>query len=206
MEPLTVEVMVNAYASGYFPMADPEEDDRIYWYKPEVRALLPLDEFHVPRRLARTMRQGRFQLRLDHDFEGVIRGCADRQETWLSEEIIQVFLKLHAAGVAHAMGAYRSGTLVGGVYGLALGSAFFAESMFQTERDASKVALAGLVERLDGAGFTLFDVQFASDHLKQFGLVEIPEDAYEVRLMSALGLSEELGDSSVIQPGQDTNR
>lgn len=188
MEPLTVELMVNAYASGYFPMADPEEDDRIYWYKPQRRALLPLADFHVPRRLARSMRQGRFDLAMDRDFEGVIRGCADREETWLSEEIIRVFLELHELGLAHSMEARQDGVLVGGVYGLALGSAFFAESMFQTRRDASKVALASLAERLHAAGFTLLDAQFASDHLKQFGMFEIPEAEYERLLLDALGL------------------
>ena len=186
MTRLTPEMMINAYAQGYFPMAEPDEGGQIYWWLPETRALLPISGFHVPRRLARTLRQGRFEIRRNVDFEAIIRACADREETWLSEELIGVFLELHRLGWAHSVGAYHGNELCGGVYGLALGRAFFAESMYHTRRDASKVALAGLVDWLADADFTLLDVQFMTEHLRQFGAYEVDSDAYDGLLSAAI--------------------
>lgn len=183
---LTPEMLINAYAQGYFPMAEPDEGDQIYWWLPETRALLPIEGFHIPRRLARTLRQGRFEVRRNADFEAIIRACADRDETWLSEELIQVFLELHRLEWAHCVGVYHGEELCGGVYGLALGRAFFAESMFHTRRDASKVALAGLVDWLADADFILLDIQFMTEHLKQFGAYEVDADEYDKLLASAI--------------------
>ncbi|MFT4604876.1 MAG: leucyl/phenylalanyl-tRNA--protein transferase [Rhodothermales bacterium] len=186
MTTLTPEMMINAYAQGYFPMAEPDESDQIYWWLPETRALLPIGDFHIPRRLARTLRQGRFEIRRNVDFEAIIRACADRGETWLSEDLIQVFLELHRTGWAHSIGAYHDGELCGGLYGLALGRAFFAESMYHTRRDASKAALVGLVKWLAKADFALLDVQFMTDHLRQFGAYEVDADAYDELLDVAI--------------------
>ncbi len=177
---------MNAYASGYFPMADPDEGDRIYWYRPDRRALLPTQDFHLPRRLSKTMRQGVFEVRIDHGFRDVVFACADHDDTWLSHEIIEVFLALHKLGYAHSVGCYQDERLVGGVYGLALGQAFFAESMFHRVRDASKVALGSLLVYLRDSGFTLCDVQFATHHLRQFGMFEVPAAEYDTRLGRAL--------------------
>ncbi|NNE71458.1 MAG: leucyl/phenylalanyl-tRNA--protein transferase [Rhodothermales bacterium] len=179
-------MMINAYASGYFPMAEPDEDGQIYWYLPEVRALLPIDSLHIPRSLAKVIRQGRFQLFRNRDFDAIIRHCADRDETWLSPELVEVFMRLHREGWAHSVGAWQGDRLVGGVYGLALGRAFFAESMFHLETDASKVALVGLVDWLRSQEFELLDIQFMTEHLRRFGAFEITADAYQERLDHAL--------------------
>jgi leucyl/phenylalanyl-tRNA---protein transferase len=186
VETLTPEIIVNAYASGYFPMADPEEGNQIYWYRPDPRALIPLETFHIPRRLSRTMRRNLFEVRLDVHFRDVILACADRSDTWLSAELIDVFIELHRLGMAHSVACFRGGELVGGVYGLALGKAFFAESMFRRQRDASKVALVHLAQALRASGFRLFDVQFATEHLRQFGLQEVSAEEYDRKLMDAI--------------------
>jgi leucyl/phenylalanyl-tRNA---protein transferase len=185
MTTLTPEMIIQAYAQGLFPMAEPDEDDQLYWCRPERRAILPIAEFHVSRRMARTLRSSRFESVLDSGFESVIRACADREETWLSEEIIAVFLSLHRAGLAHSISVFEEGRLVGGVYGLAMARAFFAESMFHTARDASKAALIRLVEWLQREGFVLLDVQFITDHLRQFGAFEVDESEYERLLYEA---------------------
>ncbi len=185
---LTPELLLYAYRHGLFPMADPYEGDTVYWFAPDPRAILPLDAFHVPRSLAKRVRQERFEVTTDRDFEGVMRGCADRPATWISEEIIQAYVALHERGYAHSVECRREGRLVGGIYGVALGGAFFGESMFHRARDASKVALVHLVRRLRHGGYGLFDVQFATPHLRRFGLVEIPRAAYERRLAYALTL------------------
>lgn len=175
-----------AYRRGIFPMYN-EWTDEIDWYRPDPRTILPLDTFHVSRSLAKTLRQGRFEVRFDSDFEGVMRGCADRAEgTWISEEFIQVYGELHRQGKAHSVEVLLGERLVGGTYGLALGSAFMAESMFHYETDASKVALASLVVRLKQHDFTLLDVQYLTPHLASFGATEIPFRDYEARLRSAL--------------------
>lgn len=187
---LTPELIVRAYSIGIFPMADARDDPTVYWVAPERRGILPLDRFHVPRRLRRTVRRGTFEVRRDTAFAEVIGQCAaprpGHPETWINPEIKRVFCDLHRAGLAHCVETWREGRLVGGIYGLALGSAFFGESMFSRETDASKVALVHLAAILRLGGFTLFDAQFLTDHLRQFGAIEIPAAAYMERLNEAL--------------------
>lgn len=188
--PLTAELVELAYRRGIFPMAD--ADGTIGWYAPDPRAVFPLDAFHVPRRLARVVRSGRFTVRVNHDFEGTMRDCAlpapGREETWISEDLIRVYDEMHRAGKAHSVEAWREGRRVGGLYGVSLGGAFMGESMFSFETDASKVALVHLVERLRERGFVLLDTQFMTPHLARFGAVYIPLDDYLARLERALTL------------------
>jgi leucyl/phenylalanyl-tRNA--protein transferase len=177
-----------AYRRGIFPMAD-EGTGQLLWFRPDPRTILPLETFHISRSLAKTLRHGEFEVRINTDFEGVMRGCADRPEgTWISEEFIAVYDALHRMGKAHSVEAWRSGRLVGGTYGVALGGAFIAESMFHYETDASKVALAALVARLRARGFALLDVQYRTPHLARFGAIEIPHRDYYDRLKRALRL------------------
>ena len=186
---LTPEGVEWAYRHGIFPMAD-ERSGEVLWFRPDPRAIIPLDGFHVSRSLARTLKGGRFEIRLDTDFEGVMRGCADRPEgSWIDERFVEVYGALHRAGKAHSVEAWREGRLAGGTYGVAVGGAFMAESMFHRETDASKVALAALVERLGERGFTLLDVQYLTPHLASLGAVEISRREYEARLVRALSLS-----------------
>ena len=185
---LTPEGVLLAYGHGIFPMAD-ERSGEVLWFRPDPRAIIPLDGFHVSRSLARTLKRATFEIRVDTDFEGVMRGCADRPEgTWISERFLEVYTALHRAGKAHSVEAWREGRLVGGTYGLALGGAFMAESMFHVETDASKVALAALCSRLREQGFILLDVQYVTPHLESLGAVEITRREYERRLEQALGL------------------
>ena len=185
---LTPEGVELAYRHGIFPMAD-ERSGEVLWFRPDPRAILPLDGFHVSRSLARTIKRATFEIRVDTDFEGVMRGCADRPEgTWISERFVEVYAALHRAGKAHSVEAWREGRLVGGTYGLALGGAFMAESMFHRETDASKVALEALVARLREHGFILLDVQYVTPHLESLGAVEITRREYERRLEQALAL------------------
>jgi len=185
---LTPEGVELAYRHGIFPMAD-ERSAEILWFRPDPRAVIPLDGFHVSRSLARTLRRAVFDVRVDTDFEGVMRGCADRPEgTWISERFVEVYGALHRAGKAHSVEAWREGRLAGGVYGLALGGAFMAESMFHRETDASKVALAALTSRLRERGFILLDVQYVTPHLESLGAIEITRREYERRLERALAL------------------
>ena len=185
---LTPEGVLLAYRHGIFPMAD-ERSDEVLWFRPDPRAVILLDGFHVSRSLARTLRRGVFKARVDTDFEGVMRGCANRPEgTWISERFVEVYGALHRAGTAHSVEAWREGRLVGGAYGLALGGAFMAESMFHRETDASKVALAALVRRLRERGFILLDVQYLTPHLESLGAVEITRREYDQRLERALAL------------------
>lgn len=185
---LTPEGVLLAYRHGIFPMAG-ESSDEVLWFRPDPRAIIPFNGFHVSRSLARTLRRGVFDIRVDTDFEGVMRGCADRPEgTWISERFVEVYGALHRAGFAHSAEAWRDGRLVGGTYGLALGAAFMAESMFHRETDASKAALAALVARLRERGFILLDVQYVTPHLESLGAVEITRREYERRLERALSL------------------
>lgn len=183
---LSPALVLAAYENGFFPMADPDDEYRIGWYAPDPRAILPLDTFRVSRNLEKTVRRGIFEVYSDRDFEGVMRACANREETWISEEIIRVFTQLHRAGYAHSIECWRDGRLAGGLYGVALGGAFFGESMFHTERDASKVALVHLVEHLRDRGFVLLDTQYTTSHLEQFGVIEIPRPVYMQKLARAL--------------------
>jgi len=187
---ITPDILLRAYATGLFPMARGRDDPNLYWVDPERRGILPLDAFHVPRSLRKTVRRRVFDVRVDTAFLAVMRGCAaptpDRPDTWINVEIESLFTELHARGAAHSVECWQQGRLVGGLYGLALGSAFFGESMFSTVTDASKVALCHLVARLVGGGFTLLDTQFITDHLARFGAREVPRDSYLVLLDRAL--------------------
>jgi leucyl/phenylalanyl-tRNA---protein transferase len=183
---LRPEVLESCYRAGAFPMADGY--GHIAFYRSDPRAILELDSLHVSRSLQRVIRARTYEVRVDHDFEAVIRACADRRETWISAEIIQAFVRFHEAGKAHSVEAYRDGKLAGGLYGVALGGAFMGESMFSRARDASKVCLVHLVERLRQRGYVLLDCQIQNDHLARLGAVEIPEAEYLRRLDAALRL------------------
>jgi leucyl/phenylalanyl-tRNA--protein transferase len=187
---VTPSLLLRAYACGIFPMAESADDPTLFWVEPPMRGVLPLDRFHLPRRLARTVRSGRFEIRVDTDFEAVIEGCAapksGRRLTWINRPIRELYGELFRMGHVHTVEAWCEGRIVGGLYGLKLGAAFFGESMFSDERDASKVALAHLVTRLKRAGFRLLDTQFLTPHLAQFGAIEIPRDEYVKILDEAL--------------------
>lgn len=178
------------YARGVFPMAETRADPRIFLVEPERRGIIPLDAFHIPQRLARTVRSDRFEIRVDTAFEAVIDACAtprpDREETWINRPIRELYIALFARGCAHSVECWREGVLVGGLYGVSLGAAFFGESMFSDERDASKVALVHLVARLRAGGYALLDAQFQTEHLSRFGAVEISRSEYRRRLTRAL--------------------
>jgi leucyl/phenylalanyl-tRNA---protein transferase len=187
---ITPEVLLKAYACGIFPMAENADDPALYWIEPEKRGIIPLDGFHVPVRLARTVRSDRFQIRINHDFEGVLDGCSEprpgRTRTWINERIRTLYRKLYNIGHCHSVEAYEDGILAGGLYGVCLGRAFFGESMFHRSRDASKVALVHLVARLRAGGFRLLDTQFVTDHLRIFGAVEVSRRQYHRLLEAAL--------------------
>ena len=188
---LTPEILLRAYAEGLFPMAEQRSDPTLYWVSPEKRGVMPLQDFHVPRRLARTVRSARFNVTFDRAFADVMRACAapapGREESWINEEILRLYIALHAGGHAHSVECWQGGELVGGLYGVRLGAAFFGESMFSRARDASKVALVSLVEALRRGGFTLLDTQFLTAHLAGFGAIEIPRVQYLALLNDALG-------------------
>jgi leucyl/phenylalanyl-tRNA--protein transferase len=187
---LTPEILLRAYAEGLFPMAERRGDPTLYWVSPEKRGVIPLDAFHVPRRLARTLRGGAFTLTADKAFRAVMEACAapapGREESWINDEILRLYTALNASGHAHSLECWREGKLVGGLYGVKLGAAFFGESMFSRERDASKVALVHLVEGLRRGGFLLLDTQFITTHLARFGAIEIPRAQYLRKLQDAL--------------------
>ena len=187
---LTPDLLLQAYAAGIFPMAESAEDPELFWVDPQRRGIIPLDDFHVPRRLRRTVRNGAFEIRCDTAFAAVMRGCAaatsERPQTWINDEIIQLYTALFRRGAAHSVEAWLDGTLVGGLYGVHIGAVFFGESMFSRVTDASKVALVHLVARLRRGGFMLLDTQFTTAHLERFGAVEIPRREYHARLKAAL--------------------
>ena len=187
---ITPELLIRAYRAGFFPMAEAREAERLYWLDPEQRGILPLDGFHLPRRLLRTVESGAFAVTADRDFAGVIAGCAEpapgREDTWINPQIEALFTELHRRGVAHSVESWQDGVLVGGLYGVALGGAFFGESMFSRATDASKVALVHLMARLRLGGFTLLDTQFVTSHLTRFGAIEVPRDRYKQMLAAAL--------------------
>ncbi len=187
---IPTDLLLKAYASGVFPMAESAEDPEVFWVRPETRGILPLDGFHVPRSLRKTIRQGHFEIRIDTDFAGVIDACAEsrtgRRSTWINGPIREAYIELNRIGHAHSVEAWREERLVGGLYGVRLGSAFFGESMFSRETDASKVCLVYLVERLRARGFKLLDTQFTTDHLKRFGAVDLSRRRYGTLLAQAL--------------------
>ncbi len=189
--PFTADDLIACYRHGVFPMAEGRDSDVMSLVDPHLRGVFPLDRFHVPKRLARTVRQDRFEVRVDTAFAAVVAECAepegeDRDDTWINPEIERLYGELHARGQAHSVETWRDGDLVGGLYGVSIGAAFFGESMFSRETDASKVALVHLVARLIVGGYRLLDAQFHTDHLAQFGLEEIPRAAYQARLAGAL--------------------
>ena len=191
MSRLDPRLLLQCYAAGIFPMADSRDAAELFWVEPRHRAIIPLDAFHMSRSLRRTIRSGRFHVTRDRDFAGVIAGCADREETWINQAIESAMLALHSSGHAHSIEVWHAGEsgprLVGGVYGVRLGRAFFGESMFSTMTDASKVALAWLVARLKVGGFTLLDCQFMTAHLASLGAVSVPRADYVALLSAALG-------------------
>ena len=187
---LTPDLLIRAYAAGIFPMAESADDPELFWVDPVRRGILPLDGFHLPRRLRRPLRADRFEITCNRDFAGVMRGCAeptpDRPQTWINDAILTVYGELHQRGFAHSVEAMLDGALVGGLYGVAIGGAFFGESMFSRVADASKIALAHLVARLRLGGFRLLDTQFVTEHLQRFGAIEISRARYRRLLAEAL--------------------
>ena len=190
---LTPQIVLDAYSKGLFPMAENRRDKQLFWIDPEVRGILPLDNFHIPRSLKKKIRNNPFEVRFDHNFAAVIRACAQqkpkRRETWINDEIIELYTKLFCMRHAHSVECWQEEKLVGGLYGISIGGAFFGESMFSSERDSSKIALVHLVARINLAGFTLLDTQFITDHLKQFGAIEISRVEYHKILKGALNLN-----------------
>jgi leucyl/phenylalanyl-tRNA--protein transferase len=187
---ITPEVLLKAYACGIFPMAESADDPSLYWIEPQRRGVIPLDDFHVPRRLARTVRGEHFEIRIDHDFDAVIAACAapaeGREKTWINPRIRRLYSELFLRGHCHTVETWRDGKLAGGIYGIKLGHAFFGESMFHFERDASKVALVHLVALLRAGQFRLLDAQFMTEHLWQFGAAELERADYQKLLAGAL--------------------
>ncbi|MEZ5670064.1 MAG: leucyl/phenylalanyl-tRNA--protein transferase [Alphaproteobacteria bacterium] len=190
---LTPDLLLRAYAAGIFPMAERADDPEVFWIDPEMRGILPLDRFHLPRRLARTWRRQPFRITVDRAFEAVIEACAaprpGHPDTWINASIRAAYVALHRQGFAHSVECWDGDTLVGGLYGVSLNAAFFGESMFSHRTDASKIALVFLVERLRQRGFRLLDTQFVTEHLRQFGATEIPRAAYQRLLAHALAHS-----------------
>lgn len=189
-------MLLRAYAMGIFPMAESAAEPELHWVDPRRRGILPLDGFHVSRSLAREMRRGGYEIRANSDFAGVIAGCADRETTWINAAILALMLALHEMGHAHSLEMWEGGRLVGGTYGVSLGRAFFAESMFSRRRSASKIVLAHLVQRLRAGGFVLCDTQFLTPHLATLGGIEISRTGYRRRLAEALQ-----GSASFCLPG-----
>jgi len=188
--PLTPEILLRAYAAGIFPMAESADDPELFWVDPKRRGIIPLDAFHIPRRLRRLVRQNAFEVRCDSAFEEVMRGCAEssdkRPNTWINDEILELYAGLFERDAAHSVECWHEGELVGGLYGVSLGAAFFGESMFSRVTDASKVALVHLVARLRHGGYRLLDTQFLTPHLAQFGAIEISRARYHRLLADAL--------------------
>lgn len=190
---ITPQVLLKAYSCGIFPMAESANDPALYWIEPQHRGILPLEKAHFPRRLLRTVRTTPLVVKVDTDYEGIIDGCAaprpGRTSTWINKRIRSLYRELFQLGVCHTVEVWADNRLVGGLYGVALKSAFFGESMFSYERDASKIALVHLVARLIHGGFRLLDTQFVTEHLKQFGTIEVDRDAFQTRLDNALQVS-----------------
>ena len=191
---LTPEQLLQAYANGYFPMAMRHDDPELFWFCPEERGVLPLDRFNIPRGLKRSMPTRPYTLTVDKDFDAVIRGCAelkgrDRDETWINEPIIALYNAVHKLGHAHSIEVWEGDRLVGGLYGISLGGAFFGESMFSRAPDASKIALVHLVSILKDAGYVLLDTQYVNDHLMQFGVEAVAKEDYMIKLENALSVS-----------------
>lgn len=187
---LTPDLLLQAYRIGYFPMAEDRFSREVFWVRPDFRGIIPLEGFHIPRSLKKVVRRDRFEIRVDTAFRDVMEGCAmpqtHREQTWINSQILDAYSQLYDLGLAHSVEAWRDGKLVGGLYGVSLGGAFFGESMFSLETDASKVALVHLIGRLRAGGYKLLDTQFQNDHLMQFGTLEIEADDYLLLLKPAL--------------------
>jgi len=187
---IPTDLLLKAYASGVFPMAESAIDPEVFWVRPESRGVVPLDAFHIPKSLRKTIARALFEIRINSDFPGVIDACAEQRDvrpsTWINAPIREAYIELHRIGHAHSVEAWRDGRMVGGLYGVTMGAAFFGESMFSTQTDASKVCLAHLVERLRQRGFVLLDTQFTTEHLKRFGAIDVPRRNYEKLLAEAL--------------------
>lgn len=201
--PLTPELLLQAYRSGVFPMSESRDDPDVFWVQPRMRGILPLDRFHISRNLAKTMRRGHFTPTLNAAFTDVVRKCAARDDTWINDTIFDLYAALHLRGDAHSIEIWEGKQLVGGVYGVAIGAAFFGESMFSTATNASKAALAYLTDHLKRTGFLLFDTQFISDHLASLGAVEVPRAVYENKLAHALQHPANLTAIQQFPPAQD---
>lgn len=186
MEALSPRLLLTAYASGVFPMAESANSDEIFWFNPEKRGVMPLDGLHISRSLRKAMRTKRYKVTANQCFEDVLAACADREETWINAEIAALYTKLHELGHAHSIEVWDGKNLVGGLYGVSLGAAFFGESMFSRQSNASKIALVGLVARLNLGNFALLDMQFLTPHLASLGGIQISRDAYQARLQAAL--------------------
>lgn len=182
------EFLCNAYCNGYFPMADTKTGE-ISWYSPDPRTIFDLNEFHIPRSLILTLKKKNYEVRINNRFEEVMRACAEREETWISETIIQSYIQLYRIGLAHSVETWKDGKLIGGLYGVAIRGAFFGESMFSRMRDGSKIALVSLVNRMKERGFALLDTQYLTPHLKNFGAREIPRSEYLKRLEESLNIN-----------------
>src|SRR4051812_2107368 len=196
MSQLDPRLLLQGYATGIFPMADSRGARELFWVEPRNRAIIPLDRFHLSHSLRRKLRSGRFDVTRDREFAAVIRACAEREETWINDELERAMLALHASGQAHSVEIWRENALVGGLYGVRLGRAFFGESMFSRETDASKVALAWLVARLKVGNFTLLDCQFMTEHLASLGAISVPRETYVALLSAALGGGASVGASA----------
>ena len=208
---ITPQVLLKAYACGIFPMAESAEDNALYWIEPERRGILPLERVHVPKSLTRTIRRGGFEVKIDNDFEGVIEGCAaprsGRRSTWINARIRSLYRDLFALGHCHTVEVWQDGELMGGLYGVHLGRAFFGESMFSKARDASKIALVYLIARLKYGGFTLLDTQFVTGHLSRFGAIEVSRQEFQRLLEGALGTSQgSVSGSAAAAGGADRGR
>jgi leucyl/phenylalanyl-tRNA--protein transferase len=186
---LSPELLLHGYSIGIFPMAEHRHDPELFWVDPKIRGVFPLDGFHISRSLARRIRNCGFNVTIDQDFAGVVDGCADRADTWINDELRSLYQRLHVSGHAHSLEIWDGTSLVGGVYGVVLGAAFFGESMFSRRRDASKIALAYLTDRLLQTGFQLFDTQFLTAHLASLGAIEIPRSRYRSFLEEAINTS-----------------
>lgn len=200
---LDPDLVLQAYASGIFPMAERRDDPEVFWVDPRRRGILPLDRFHLSRSLARRLRRTPHEMRINTAFGAVMQACGDRSETWINPPIFEVFERLHAQGYAHSLEIWEQGALVGGVYGLAIGGLFCGESMFSRRRDGSKIALCWLIDLLRRAGFTLFDTQFLTEHLASLGGLEITRSLYRAELREALSVTPDLAGTPLAASGQE---
>ncbi len=200
---LTPDLLLHAYSVGVFPMSEGRDDPDVFWVEPKRRGILPPDGFHISRSLARRMRAEPFGISYDRAFDAVVAGCADRDETWINAAIARTYRALHDLGHAHSIEIWEGSDLVGGVYGVTLGAAFFGESMFSRRTDASKIALAYLTDHLRRAGFRLFDTQFLTPHLARLGAIEIARDDYQERLSLALAVPAEFAEGGAVPPPQE---